>query len=236
MLGEISKISKNKLSKFIPNFPHNHVITSTNNIIDNKKFLKTIKPFLSDKGQSTQKTTLVDKDENIISDDKEVAEAMNEFFSNAVTSLNLVENSYLLTNTTSYDPISNITEKHKNHPSIINIKENISRSVFSFREITLTEVRNELLNINCKKSTTHNNIPTNLLKYTVDIRGSVLHKLINDDCVFPDKLKLADITPVFKKGDATDINNYRPISVLPPVSKIFEKLLYTQISTYFEQY
>ena len=73
----------------------------------------------------------------------------------------------------------------------------------------------------------------------MDICGSVLHKLINDsikDCVFPDKLKLADITPVFKKGDATDIKNYRPISVLPPVSKIFEKLLYTQISTYIEQY
>ena len=50
---------------------------------------------------------------------------MNSFFSRAVTFLNLTKNSYLLTDTRSTDPISNIIEKYKNHPSIINIKENI---------------------------------------------------------------------------------------------------------------
>ena len=66
-----------------------------------------------------------------------------------------------------------------------------------------------------------------------------MHKLINSaikDCIFPNKLKLADITPIFEKGNATDVKNYRPIIVLPPISKIFEKLLYTQMSTYFEKF
>ena len=133
---------------------------------------------------------------------------MNEFFSKAVTLLNLKKNSYLLTDTISNDPISNIIEKYKNDPSIINIKENITQSRFSFREISLTEISNELININCKKSTTHNNIPPKVLKDTVDICSNVLHKLINSaikDCVFPNKLKLADITPIFKKGNATDV-------------------------------
>ena len=73
----------------------------------------------------------------------------------------------------------------------------------------------------------------------MDICSTVLRKLINSaikGCVFPNKLKVADITPIFKKGNATDVKNYRPISVLPPISKIFEKLLYMQMSTYFEQF
>ena len=54
-----------------------------------------------------------------------------------------------------------------------------------------------------------------------------------NNCSFPDKLKLADITPIFKKEDATLEKNYRPVSVLPVVSKIFERLLQTQINSYF---
>ena len=73
------------------------------------------------------------------------------FFSKAVTFLNLTKNSYLLTDTMNNDPISNIIEKYKDHPSIIIIKENITQSSFSFREISLTEISNEVININCKK-------------------------------------------------------------------------------------
>ena len=47
--------------------------------------------------------------------------------------------------------------------------------------------------------------------------------------IFPDELKIADIVPVFKKEDPNDKTNYRPISLLPLISKIFEKVLYQQI-------
>ena len=42
---------------------------------------------------------------------------------------------------------------------------------------------------------------------------------------FPDKLKLAKVIPIHKKGDDTKIDNYRPISILPAISKIFERVL-----------
>ena len=53
---------------------------------------------------------------------------------------------------------------------------------------------------------------------------------------FPDKLKLADITPIFKKDDRTDMNKYRPVSVLPAVSKVFERIMQKQITEYMDQY
>ena len=46
-----------------------------------------------------------------------------------------------------------------------------------------------------------------------------------ENAKFPNCLKLANITPVFKKGARTSKNNYRPVSILPVFSKIFERLL-----------
>ena len=53
--------------------------------------------------------------------------------------------------------------------------------------------------------------------------------------IFPDELKLGDITPTFKEEDPYNIKNHRPISLLP-VSKVFERILSKQISVYIEQY
>ena len=53
---------------------------------------------------------------------------------------------------------------------------------------------------------------------------------------FPDPLKLADISPIYKKDDATNKENYRPVSILPSVSKIFERNMFDQISHYIEKY
>ena len=49
-------------------------------------------------------------------------------------------------------------------------------------------------------------------------------------------MKLADITPIFKKDNATQVKNYRPVSVLPTVSKIFERLMHIQIKNYIDAY
>ena len=53
--------------------------------------------------------------------------------------------------------------------------------------------------------------------------------------IFPDKLKIAKVIPIFKTGDDTDVNNYRPISLLPAISKIIEKVIYNQTYNYFDQ-
>ena len=55
-----------------------------------------------------------------------------------------------------------------------------------------------------------------------------------DRGIFPDTLKIARVSPIFKSGDRTDPGNYRPISVLPTVSKIYEKVVYQQLVDYLD--
>ena len=53
---------------------------------------------------------------------------------------------------------------------------------------------------------------------------------------FPSALKLARVKPLFKKGDPNNPNNYRPISLLSAISKIFEKVMLNQLITYFDSH
>ena len=67
----------------------------------------------------------------------------------------------------------------------------------------------------------------------------ILTDCVNDALsqgIFPDSLKFANITPVHKKDEATDKQNYRPVSVLPLLSKVFEKVIYDQLSQYLDKY
>ena len=76
-----------------------------------------------------------------------------------------------------------------------------------------------------------------MLKSTVDIHVSLLTKIINSSirhACFPGKLKPAEVTPIFKKNDDLDKENYRPVSVLPHVSKIIERVMYIQIENFME--
>ena len=53
--------------------------------------------------------------------------------------------------------------------------------------------------------------------------------------IFPDHIKLAVITPMFKGGSKLDVSNYRPVSVLPTISKVLEKLMLTRLTKYLDK-
>ena len=173
-----------------------------NNITDNKKFWSTVKPFFSDKSNRSKSITLIDG-ENIISNEKKVAETMNSFFSNAVKNLKIkgfkpddVVNEDL-------DNISKIISKFKNHPSIIKIKQNIQiNEIFSFSSSSLNEIENKIKDLNCKKPTTLNTIPTKILIDNRDISSKYIFKFYKESVhigEFPNSMKMTEITPSHKK-------------------------------------
>ena len=204
-------------------------------------FWKTVKPFFSNK-DCFRKTIKLVEDNEVIQTDKDVAETLNCFFQNAVSNLEITENSLILNK--NYigilDPIEKAVVKYGKHPSILTIKNRIlNNETFSFVPIVLSDVENEIKRIDPKKATTDRNIPPKILKASFSISSPILHKLFNDSIetsIFPDSLKLADVTPVLKKKDPSEKSNYRPVSVLPIISKVFEKLILKQINAYIQPF
>ena len=73
------------------------------------------------------------------------------------------------------------------------------------------------------------------VKSTIDVHVTLLTKIINSSIrngCFSAKLKAAEVTPIFKKNYDLDKENYRPVSVLPHVSKVFERIMYIQIENF----
>ena len=89
--------------------------------------------------------------------------------------------------------------------------------------------------INVKKATGADGIPAKIVKASKSVIAPQLSTLINitvDTGVFPDRLKKAQVTPLFKKNDPLVISNYRPVSILPIFSKLFEKVIETQLNDF----
>ena len=89
--------------------------------------------------------------------------------------------------------------------------------------------------INNKATGTHD-IPNEILKGNVNILSPYLEEILNFSIktgVFPNEFKIGKVIPIFKSGEKEDLNNYRPISVLLTIARIFERLLYNQLYKFF---
>ena len=208
-------------------------------ITDNKRFWKTMKPFFSDKNCMNKKITLIEGDK-ILSNDIEVAETMNDFFSNAVKSLDIQEYNGEFLPDSDMTMTENAILKFKNHPSILKIKENVLiTELFDFSPAGINKIFEETIKLNKNKPTTENNIPAKILVENIGTCAPIIGKIYNDSItegVFPSDLKDADMTPGHKKDEKTSKENYRPISILPTVSKFFERTMYTDIDIYMKKY
>ena len=93
------------------------------------------------------------------------------------------------------------------------------------------------MKLDANKAFQSSDIPIKLLKENVDIFSDFVCTSFNSSInvsKFPENLKLADITPTYKKGKKDIKGNYRPVSILPNLSKIFEKHIFKQMSHFFE--
>ena len=202
---------------------------------DIKKFWKTCKPFLSKKFLPQQENLFLKRNDGfLITNESEIAEEFNSYFGNILNTLNITswkpEQSCIVNSnlsTKSMFPMFN------NHPSIVKIRENHSNSnLFNFSNITPKVIYDTIIKL--KKGNV--NTPLSILKLLADSCSSFIADYFNaaiNNCEFPEKLKWADIYPVFKKGEVFNKENYRPISILPTLSKIFERIIFEQINEFF---
>ena len=121
-----------------------------------------------------------------------------------------------------------LIERHEKHPSVLKIKNNSkTKETFNFLNIVEKDISVIVKNLNSSKATTHKNIPIKIFKEHINVYIKEVTNIFNnmiDNAEFPDSFKRPDVTPVYKKGDTSLLNNYRPISVLPTLSKLIEKL------------
>ena len=102
---------------------------------------------------------------------------------------------------------------------------------FKFRMIEVQEIRNAVSKIKSSKSFGNDNISCYFLKLALPYIENALACLFNtllETNTFPDSWKLARVIPIFKEGDKTEKSNYRPISVLPVISRLCERLVTNQ--------
>ena len=114
-----------------------------------------------------------------------------------------------------------------------------SQSCIFFRPTDHVEIEEIISGLKTKKTEDIYGISTETLKL---IQRHISHPLaeIFNKCMqqgnFPDKLKIAKIIPVYKKGNKKECQNYRPIAILPAISKILEKIILRRLATYFSKH
>ena len=108
-------------------------------------------------------------------------------------------------------------------------------SLFEFAEIKPSRVLKLLSKLDVNKATGLDQIGNKVLKLAAPVIYRQLTDLFNlslKSREYPDDWKLAKVSPVFKTGQRNDPNNYRPISILSTISRVFEKLVYEQVYHY----
>ena len=206
------------------------------NLTDNRKFWKTVKPVFTDKVQVSQSITLIENGE-MVTDDLKIAEIFNDYFANITQDLEITDTGAHLSPTIGIeDPIDKAVEKYKNHPSIKKIKECFTCSEsFHFRQVTAEEVFCPIGKLNPRKSSPVESVPAKVIKENSDILTPILQGHFNANISqndFPETLKAGDISSLYKKDDNFIKKHYRPITVLPSTSKIYERLMESQMKAF----
>ena len=124
----------------------------------------------------------------------------------------------------------------RKHPSVVNINNKNFESTFSFKKTTLEEVVKVIRNLNIRKSCQTADIPTKIIKLNSDNLAKFIYK--HSAAVFIEvnfQMKHAELVPVNKKNCKRDKENYRTVRIPWNVSKVYEKVLYSQLYNYFEK-
>ena len=187
---------------------------------------KTIKSLgLPGKISPAGKISLRNEKGEITFDSKINANIFKSFFANLA--MNLVSK---------LPPASNRFSKDVIHLFYKN--QNIKENSFHFSEVTEDSIFKQLISINSNKAAGMDNISGKFLKEGAKFLALPLSQICNLSIklsVFPNECKLAKLKPLYKKGSRTVPKNYRPVSLLPIISKVIEKVIHEQVQHYLDR-
>ena len=176
-----------------------------------REFWNAYRPFLH--GKTKQANDIIRENNVVISDKREIAELFNA------------------------DGVPLMKEKDygqhfENHPSIIAIHEKNratdSALCFNFEHINQAQVERALLDVNVRKSCGHDMLSPRLVKESASVIAKPITNILNtsiEQGCYPNAWKMGQVTPLFKKDDESNKANYRPVTVLPVLNNIYERLL-----------
>ena len=114
---------------------------------------------------------------------------------------------------------------------------NPTQTTFNFKLVDTADIIKIIDLLKPKSSSSYDRLSNKVLKFIKNEIAECLKIIVNDSLssgIFPNSMKIAKVTPLYKKDSKFDFNNYRPISILPSLSKVFEKIIHKQIYDYFE--
>ena len=176
-------------------------------------------------GSGQANDILLKEDGNFINDKNVLADLFSDYFVNILEDVNEI---------TEMDYGTDFIE----HPSIRAIMRNkVEKETFNFGLMNSTQVDLLLSSINSRKSCGHDMLNPQLLKLSASVIALPVSKIINSSiisCCYPVRWKMGQVTPLFKKEDELYKKNYRPVTVLPILNNIYERVLSDQLSVYFK--
>ena len=124
------------------------------------------------------------------------------------------------------------------HQCITKIQENnITHSILDFKPIEESFISKQINKLSLKKATGHDGISAKILNYAKPVVLQSITFLINETIKvseFPDECKKAMVSPLHKKNSTLDKENYRPVSILPILSKLYGRAINAQLMNFFE--
>ena len=214
--GEITKECYRKycadLRKLIKSSKNNYYVNRFNALGNNmRKNWKLLNSLLGkNKDEIAGEFKIQDQ---LISDPKKICEDFSNYF---VSHPQNIHNNITSSNV---DYLSYIPRNHKS---------------WFVTPVTKEEIQKQIMTM--KKEGALGDIPRRVLKMCMDHISEIISDFYNR-CItqgkYPDIFKIAQITPVYKKGQKNRIENHRPISILPNLSKIFENIIYSRLSSFF---
>ena len=198
------KKQRNKCTRVLRNAKQQYFNNlNSKNTTDTKRFWKTVKPLLSNKSKTANTITL-NENNRIIKDNNKISHTLNKYFAHLTSTLKLKKTSPALKK----NSLEHLLRHFRNH-STKKVKKHFDRKeIFTFCEFKETEIIKTIKEQPKVKDSTFKDIPVKIMVNSVHICSQVLTYILKD-CVksgnFPDFLKYADIIPVFKKGDTTEL-------------------------------